>query len=91
MNEKDFLNQSLQQKSIEKNKYLGSPLCKILRIILKMDKGLKTTEIKSFRSTNCHSSSINYSNFISKTLETEYIKEEEEEKEEERGGGEGGG
>ena len=38
MNEKASQDHVLQQKSHQKNKHLGSPFCKILGAILKMDK-----------------------------------------------------
>ena len=38
-NEKIAQNQALQQKSHQRYKQLGSPSCKILRTIFKMDKG----------------------------------------------------
>ena len=37
MNEKTSRNQALQQKSHQRGKHLGSPPCKILVTILKMD------------------------------------------------------
>ena len=47
-NEKTSEKQVLQQKSYQRNKVLGSPTCKILEIILKMDKrGTQTNRAKN--------------------------------------------
>ena len=38
-NKKTFQNQALRQKSHQMNKHLGSPPCKMLETILKINKG----------------------------------------------------
>ena len=51
-NKKDSQNQDLQQKSLQRNKHLGCPPCKILGTILEMDEGRTSTNGPEDKKTN---------------------------------------